>query len=301
LDLARELAKVTGLGAWLLTPEDAAYPRLLRQLDDAPLVLYGRGELLPADDQALAVVGTRRATQYGLDVTALLCRGLAGRGVTIVSGLAHGIDAAAHRAALAMGGRTIAVLGCGVHDVYPRDHRGLADQITQHGAVITEFPPGARPERHHFPRRNRIISGLSLGVLIPEAPEASGALITATYAGEQGRDVFAVPGNIFHASSTGANRLLQDGAKLVLTVEDIFDELALSYETVQTQTAAAVLAPDDPIEAQLLALLGLDPLHVDELVRRSGLPTAIVSSTFVLLELKGLARSVGPMQYCLPL
>lgn len=301
LDPGKTLDKVTDLGAWVVSPEDADYPALLRRLDDSPLILYGRGTLLPTDDRALAIVGTRRATPYGLDATTLLSRGLVRQGVTIVSGLAHGIDAAAHRTALETGGRTITVLGCGIDDVYPRDHRALADQIASRGAVITEFPPGAKPERHHFPRRNRIISGISLGVLIPEAPEGSGALITATYAAEQGRDVFAVPGSIFHASSGGANRLIQDGAKLVLTVEDILDELNLTYEIEQTQATTVELAPADPTEAQILALLGRDPLHMDEIIRRSGLPTAVVSSTCALLELKGLARNAGHMQYSLPL
>lgn len=301
LDLSAELQRVARLGARVITQLDPEYPHLLLSIDDAPILLYVRGSLLPSDERALAIVGTRRASQYGLDVTTTLARGLAQHGVTIISGLAHGIDSAAHRAALEVNGRTIAVLGCGIDDVYPREHRSLAEQIAAQGAVITEFPPGAKPERHHFPRRNRIISGLSLGVLITEAPESSGALITATYAADQGRDVFAVPGSIFHASSAGANRLIQDGAKPVMQTSDILDELNLAQQDVEVRQTTERLSPGDETETQVLSLLGSAPRHIDEIVRESGLSTAVVSSTLAILELKGLARSTGNMQYCLPL
>jgi DNA processing protein len=301
LDLDAELARVDRVGARLLTLCDETYPTLLREVPDAPPVLYVRGTLLPQDDLALAIVGTRKATTYGRDVAAHLARQLARSGVTVVSGLAHGIDAAAHRGAMEGGGRTIAVLGCGIEQVYPRDHRELAHEIVQRGALVSEFPIGMGPEARNFPRRNRIISGLCLGVLVAEAPEHSGALITTTVAAEQGREVFAVPGNIFSPVSGGANRLIQDGAKLVITVEDILDELDIAHRNVQTKTIAERIAPANETEARLLQYLSSEPLHIDELVRLCGLPITTVTSTLTLLELKGLARSVGHMQYSLSL
>lgn len=301
LDLNAEMRRIASYGARIITQLDPEYPALLRTIDDSPILLYIRGTLIADDSKAIAIVGTRRASQYGLDVTTKLARDLTQQGVTIVSGLAQGIDAAAHKAALEAGGRTIAVLGCGIDDVYPREHRALAEHIVAQGAVITEFPPGAKPERHHFPRRNRIISGISLGVLITEAPENSGALITAACAADQGRDVFAVPGSIFHANSAGTNRLIQDGAKPILQMNDILDELNLAYTTVQVRQMTGHIAPENEIENRILSLLSGSPKHIDELVRESGLETAAVSSTLAILELKGLARSTGNMQYCLPL
>lgn len=300
LQLDAEVAKIQNVGARLLTLDDDTYPTLLRQIPDAPPVLYVRGTLLPQDDLALAIVGTRRASIYGRDVAIHFARQLARNGVTVVSGLAHGIDAAAHKAALEGGGRTIAVLGCGIDRVYPPDHRDLALEITRRGALISEFPIGTGPEARNFPRRNRIISGLSLGVLVAEAPEHSGALITTGVAAEQGREVFAVPGNIFNAGSTGANRLIQDGAKLVIDINDILDELDIAHRNVQTRTVTERIAPTSESEHTLLRFLNSDPLHIDELVRLCGLPITTVTSTLTILELKGLARSVGPMQYSLP-
>lgn len=301
IDLHAEMLRVASLGARVITQLDREYPSLLRAIEDAPLLLYVRGKLTENDSKAIAIVGTRRASQYGLDVTTRLTRELTQHGVTIVSGLAHGIDAAAHKAALEAGGRTIAVLGCGIDDVYPREHRGLAERIVAQGAIITEFPPGAKPERHHFPRRNRIISGISLGVLITEAPEDSGALITAACASDQGRDVFAVPGSIFHANSAGTNRLIQDGAKPVLQTSDILEELNLTFTDIHMRQMTDMIVPENELESKVLSLLSSSPKHIDELVRESGLETAAVSSTLAILELKGLARSTGHMQYCLPL
>ncbi len=297
LDLDAEMGKIERAGASLLTPEDAGYPALLKHLPDPPLALYVRGALTTQDELALAIVGTRKATTYGRDSAAFFARQLAQQGVTIVSGLAHGIDGAAHRAALDAGGRTIAVLGCGIDRVYPSDHAELARQIARQGAVISEFPIGSKPEAHHFPRRNRIISGLSLGVLVAEAPEQSGAMITATMAAEQGREVFAVPGSIFSTAHGGTNRLIQDGAKLVMTVEDILDELNIAHNKVEARVLTKQIAPAGAQEAGLLRYFGAEPLPIDELVRQSGLPTAEVLSTLTLLELQGYVEDDGRGNY----
>lgn len=299
LDLYAELARVDKLNGSVITLDDARYPALLKPLPDAPPVLYVLGELLADDQRALAVVGTRKATRYGLDVAYDLSRSLGRQGVTIISGLAHGVDTAAHNGCLAGGGRTIAVLGCGIDRVYPPDNADLSRKIIAQGAVISEFPVGTPPDGRNFPRRNRVVSGLALGVLVVEAPEGSGALITASVALDHGRDVFAVPANIYNPMGAGANRLIQDGAKLVARAEDILDELKLAHEQAQTASHTERIMPSDPTEARLLSILSFDPIHIDELVRLSGLPVSVVSSTLTVLELKGLAQTVGHMQYSL--
>lgn len=224
LNLAREMDRIIRSGAQIITMGEAAYPSSLRSLDDAPPLLYMRGTLLESDTLALGMVGTRTATRYGLDAAHYFALELARAGVTIISGLAQGIDAAAHRGALEAKGRTIALLGSGVDVLYPREHDRLAQQISENGALLSEYPLGTPPIASNFPRRNRLISGLSRAVLVVEAPEHSGALLTANAALEQGRDVFAVPGLIFNPSSMGANRLIQDGAKLVMSSADILEE-----------------------------------------------------------------------------
>lgn len=299
INLETELARVAQIDSWLLTLGDEHYPPLLREIDGAPMVLYVRGTLIPEDMNAIAIVGTRKATRYGIDAAYDLAKQLASNGITIISGLAHGIDTAAHQGALDAGGRTIAVLGCGLNQVYPPDNRDLALKIIQQGAVMSEFSIGTPPDKRNFPRRNRVISGLALGVLVIEAPLRSGALITANTAGEQGREVFALPGNIYNQNSWGPNQLIQDGAKLVMRAEDILDELNIAYSNVQTRTHTEKIAPANDIEAQILQVLTADPIHVDDLARQCGLPIATVSGTLTILELKGLARNVGPMQYCL--
>ncbi len=295
VDLDRELQRVAAVGAHVLTWEDEAYPRLLAEIPDPPPVLYVRGELKPEDAWAVAVVGTRRASTYGREVTRRLVTVLAQSGVTIVSGLARGIDAVAHQTALEAGGRTIAVMGCGIDLVYPPEHRDLARRLVGQGALVTEYPPGTPPEPGNFPPRNRIISGLSLGVLITEAGRDSGALITADYAAEQGRDVFAVPGSILSAGCAGTNRLIQDGAKPVLDAADILQELNLTMVAEQKEARQAL--PTTETEARLLAHLSAEPVHVDDLTRAVGLPIAEVTSTLALMELKGMVRQVGGMKY----
>jgi DNA processing protein len=295
VDLAAELERVFQLGVTILTWDSPDYPSLLRNIPDPPPVLYIKGELLPRDEWGLAVVGTRRATVYGREATRSLVSGLAASGVTIVSGLAYGIDTYAHRIALEAGGRTIAVLGSGIDIIYPAENRKLADLITHNGAIVSEYPLGTQPEGGNFPRRNRIISGLSLGVLVVEGSKRSGAMITADFAAEQGREIFAVPGNILNPQSAGPNQLIQQGAKLVTTIGDILEELNLTM--VAEQAEAREIIPDNETEAVLLEHLSTEPIHVDELGRATGLPISQVASTLTLMELKGKIRQVGGMNY----
>ena len=299
MDLDAHIEKVRQAGAWLLTLDDERYPSLLRQIDDPPPVLYIRGTLTEADELALSIVGTRKVTRYGQQVTHDIARKLARSGVTVISGLAQGVDGAAHQGALQGGGRTIAVLGSGVDVIYPREHEDLARRIIASGALITEFPLGTQPTAANFPRRNRVVSGMALGVLVTEAPERSGALITAGLAGEQGREVFAVPGNIYSAASGGTNRLIQDGARLVCDVRDILDELNVAHTNTQTRTRAEQIAPASDSERAVMQHLSVDPIHIDDLVRLCGRTVADVSSTLTILELKGLVQMVGHMQYSL--
>ncbi len=297
LDLDAEMAKIEQHGITFLTWEDADYPPLLQQVYNPPPVIYVRGQLCPQDQWAVAIVGTRKATLYGRQVAERLSADLAANGITVVSGLARGIDAVAHRAALDAGGRTLAVLGCGLDLVYPAENRQLAHDIVKQGALISEYPLGTPADARNFPPRNRIISGLSLGVLVVEAGVQSGALITVEFAIEQGRDVFAVPGNILSKSSEGCNRLIHDGAKMVLGVQDVLEELNLSMVTQQAEARA--ILPDNETEARLLKLISNLPTHMDELCRQTKLPIHEVSSTLAMMELKGMVRQVGGMNYVL--
>jgi DNA processing protein len=296
LDLDEYLKKVEGSNVRVLTWEDEDYPVSLREIPAAPPVLFLRGQMEPIDQWSIAVVGTRRLSAYGRLMTRDLVSGLAQNGITIISGLARGIDGIAHKTALEQGGRTIAVLGCGIDKVYPPEHRELAHEIVNgRGAILSDYALGTEPDSKHFPARNRLISGLSLGVLVIEAGEKSGALITAKFAVEQDRDVFAVPGNINSPVSIGPNRLIQQGAKLVMRIEDILEELNLRM--IAEKAAAQVILPDSPEEASLLTSLSSQPLHIDELGRLTGLPSSIVSSTLTLMELKGMVQQVGGMNY----
>jgi DNA processing protein len=296
-DPKRELERLDHAGAHAITWDDEArYPRLLRHIANPPVVLYVRGEILPRDELAVAIVGTRGPTAYGRQVAQKLAAELAAKGVTIVSGLARGIDAQAHRASLEAGGRTLAILGSGLDVIYPREHAGLARQIAQSGAIMTDYPLGSQPDAVHFPARNRIVSGLSLGTIVIEAGDTSGALITARFAAEQGRDVFAVPGSIFSKQSFGVHRLIQDGAKLVACVDDILDELNLGMVVHQLQMPVGA-EPDDPTEAALLAALSAEPTHIDDVARQANMAVADVSSALTMMELKGLVRQVGALSY----
>ncbi|HEX7734994.1 MAG TPA: DNA-processing protein DprA [Ktedonobacteraceae bacterium] len=299
IEPGREVERLAQAGVSVLTWRDPEYPALLREIDGAPSVLYLKGQLSESDQFALAVVGTRNADTYGQQVTERLVTELARGQVTVVSGLALGIDTIAHNAALDAGGRTIGVLACGLDVVYPARNARLARRIGEEGqgVLISEYPLGVRPESGNFPARNRVISGLSQGVLVVEAGERSGALITAEFASKQGREVFAVPGGIFASRSVGTNRLIRDGAHPVLEVKDILDALNLFMLPLHME-AQAVL-PENTAEGRLLALLGHEPVHINELILASELSAPTVTATLTMLELKGLIKAVGSTQFVL--
>jgi DNA processing protein len=280
-----------------LISEDPNYPSRLKEIYDYPPVLYVKGSLPAKDEPCLAIVGTRRPTVYGRQVAEEIVTDLARSGIIIISGLARGIDSVAHRAALDAGGRTVAVFGSGLDIVYPGENATLAQAIVEHGALVSEYPLGIKPRAENFPMRNRIMSGLSLGVLVVEAGERSGALITARQAVEQNREVFAVPGSILSPASQGTNRLIQEGAKLVRDYTDILQELNLTI--VVQQAEIKEFSPASEVEAAILKQLSAEPNHIDEICRRSGLTLPEVSSTLAMLELKGIARQVGSMNYVL--
>lgn len=296
LDLDRIEADLAKRQVNVLTwDDDDDYPRRLRDIDTPPPVLYLRGNVLPDDDWAVAVVGTRRTTQYGRQVADELGAFLAHNGVTVVSGLALGVDSVAHQAAVNAGGRTLAVLAHGLDQVYPPKNRALAQQIVEHGALISDYGLGVPPDATNFPPRNRIISGLSIATVVVEAGQTSGALITAGFAAEQGREVFVVPGNIYAPQSKGANRLIQQGAQPLLNFEDLLQALDLTQLTQQKR--ARVVLPENSTEALLFGLLSQEPLHVNEIGALADLPINQVSSALALMELKGLVRQVGGMNY----
>lgn len=299
VDLDRELARIDQLGVSLITWQDEEYPSLLaelRAIDEAPPLLYSRGSLTTADESALAVVGTRKATPYGLQVTQQFARKLAARRLTIVSGLARGIDTEAHRAALEVDGRTIAVLPGGIDVVFPPQNRALAEQIAHHGALVTSFPLGTQAESKNFPPRNALISGLARGVLVTEASVDSGAMLTVTAATRHGRDVFAVPGNITAHNSAGVNQLIRDGAVMVMEAQDVLDVLKPGTSAPPADLAESL--PDlDGDEKAVFALLSDEPIHIDDITRQCAMPVARISSALTLLELKGLARQVAQSTY----
>ena len=287
--------RLQSLGVTVLTWDDDAYPPHLKEIDQPPPVLYVRGNVLPEDEWAVAIVGTRRVTAYGRQVADEVATTLARNGVTVVSGLARGVDSIAHQAALNAEGRTLAVLGNGVDIIYPPENRQLATRIMEHGALISDYPLGTQPDGINFPPRNRIISGLSRAVIIVEAGETSGALITATFAAEQGRDVFAVPGNINAPQSQGTNRLIRDGAQPLLNPQDVLEALNLTMVTEHRTIRVAL--PTDPLEARLFRLLTQEPKHVDEIRAQAEMPIETVSATLAMMELKGMVRQVGGMNY----
>jgi len=284
-------------GIRILFPWESEYPRLLQELPDPPMLLYMRGQFVRTDAMCIAVVGTRGATLYGRSQAERFARSLARAGLTIVSGLARGIDAAAHHGALEAGGRTIAVLSSGVAEIYPPQHADLAERIAENGALISEMPPGSKPKKGMFPQRNRLISGLSLGTIVIEAAERSGALITARLAGEQGREVYALPGLVTTPNSRGCHRLIKDGAHLIQDPEDVLDELGPMVEGVvlspeQTVRHAAELQLNDQENAVLQAI-DVQPTDINAIVVSSGLPVPRVLSTLSVLEMRRLVRRVS--------
>ncbi len=297
IDVASELDFCRQHQISLLTDQDADYPRMLREIHDPPAVLFVRGAFLPSDGISIAIVGTRHATNYGIRQAERLSAGLARAGVTIVSGLARGIDAAAHRAAMSAGGRTIAVLAGGVMNVYPPEHDTLADEIVRQGAVISEAPPRMPPKSGLFPQRNRIISGLSLGVIVVEATERSGALISATHANEQGREVFAVPGPVDLRTSHGCHRLIRDGARLVECVDDVLAELGPLVEPAQDLSGKAISSPAELQlniqERAVLDAIEYQPTSLDQVANTSGIPIHRVLSTVSVLERRRLVDRVS--------
>ncbi|MBI4709222.1 MAG: DNA-protecting protein DprA [Candidatus Portnoybacteria bacterium] len=283
----------------VITISDENYPSLLKEIYDPPPLLYVRGKIMPQDERALAIVGTRIPTLYGQQVASHLANQISQASLTIVSGLARGIDSLAHMAALQDKKRTIAVVGSGIDEqsVYPPSNRRLAQQISENGAVISEYPPGTPALKHHFHARNRIISGLSLGTLVIEAKEKSGALITAKHALEQNREVFAIPGPIYSQTSIGPNNLIKMGAKLVLGTNDILEELNLKALTEQIEIRQ--ILPDNEEEAKILEILGDEPTHIDKIVIETKIDTATINATIALMEIKGKIRNLGGMNYVL--
>jgi len=295
IDPNAEMERLQRAGIEALTWHDPRYPARLHEAYDRPPVLYLRGELAGADAWCVAVVGTRKATTYGRQATEQIVEGLVRNGVTVVSGLARGIDAIAHQMAMRAGGRTLAVLPCPVNEVYPASHAQLAERVVTQGALLSDYPLGARMQRESFWRRNRIVAGMTLGTVVVEAGDSSGALLTAKLALEENREVFAVPGSLFAPMSRGPNALIQQGAKLVRNAEDILIELDLMRVPQQLELRQAL--PADETERTLLALLGPEPVHVDDITRGSTLPVSTVSGALAMLELKGMIRQISGMQY----
>lgn len=302
VDLAAELRKIEERGLTLLTQDDALYPPLLREIYDPPLVLYVWGELTPRDHQAVGVVGSRHATTYGMNTTKKFAFQIAHAGFTVVSGLARGIDTAAHEAALAARGRTVAVIGAGIGKLYPPENMALAERIAQSGAVISEYPVDRTADKQTFPYRNRVVAGWSSSLLVVEAPLRSGSLITAQQATEQGRTVYAVPGPVDKPTSAGCNRLIQQGARLAMDGGDVLDDLMTLLPATATPAApapeqarpAVALSLEEEI---LLTAVDSEERHIDELTTRSGLTPATMNVTLMRLEMKRLIRALPGRRY----
>jgi DNA processing protein len=293
----KECLAVERAGVRIVTFLAADYPKVLLEISDLPPYLYVRGELRNMEP-AIAIVGSRRASNYGLLTTGRLAAALAGHGVTVASGMARGVDTAAHQGALGGGGRSVGVLGSGIDVVYPPENRRLFEEMAEHGALVSEFPMGTTPLAENFPRRNRIISGISRGVLVVEAAEKSGSLITAQYALEQGREVFAIPGNIHYSTSRGCNRLIKQGAKLVECVEDILEE----FPSLRTRREVEPALPEfglSPKEAAIYTLLAASPLHIDEIITKSALTVGDVSAILLRLELKGAVTQLSGKHFAI--
>jgi len=299
-DLDKEFTLARRLGLDILTLDDDGYPEGLKEIPSSPIILYVKGDLLPADKMSVAIVGSRRASFYGLNSAREFAFGLSEVGFTIVSGMARGVDTQAHRGALKAGGRTIAVIGSGFLDVYPPENLELAEEISRNGAVISEFPIGARPWPQNFPRRNRIISGLSLGVLVTEAARHSGALITADFALEQGRDVFALPGRVGSKNCWGTNDLIKQGAKLVTGIEDILEEypflIRKAIEVSKSREAPKVYSLDID-QSRIYNMILEEAIQLDELIEKSNTGVQSISKILLGLQLKKLIKPLAGKNY----
>lgn len=294
-DPDKEVEKLKKLSVNVLTLEDADYPENLKNIYLPPRIIYIRGEIKEEDGYAISIVGSRKATDYGRQITKDFASDLVLKGITIVSGLALGVDTAAHEAALSAGGRTIAVSGCGVEKPYPPSNANLAEKIIKNGAIISEFPIGTPPLRQNFPARNRIISGLSLGTLVTEAHEGSGSLITAGYTLEQNREVFAVPGSLYNKNSIGPNNLIKMGAKAVTSADDILEEMG--WENAEANSEAKKIFPSSPEEEVVLGILENEPAHIDLIIKESGFESSQASSVLTIMEVKGKIKHMGGMVY----
>ncbi|MFA5145391.1 MAG: DNA-processing protein DprA [Candidatus Omnitrophota bacterium] len=297
LDKEFSLAKKHGLK--ILTLDDSGYPENLKNIPDPPIVLYVKGELKAEDKFSIGIVGSRRASFYGLDNARKFALDLADKGLTIVSGMARGIDTYAHRGALKAGGRTIAVLGSGFNNIYPQENKGLAEEISGSGAVISEFPINMLPLRQNFPRRNRLISGISLGILVAEAARNSGALITADFALEQGREVFALPGKVDSSTSYGTNELIKQGAKLVSCLDDILEELLVAplNKNCKPQAAPEECSPVNDEERRVYELIKKQSILMDEIAERTSFDIPKISDILLKLEIKKLVRQLPGKQF----
>ena len=314
------LKATTDAGAEVVTYEDIRYPDLLRSIHNPPLVLYVKGEIMNWDRiLGIGVVGTRKCTEYGIKATNMIAGDLAACGVTVIAGMARGIDSVAHSAALSAENKTIAVLGNGLDVVYPPENKELMEQIAENGTLITEYPPGTDSYGKNFPWRNRIISGLSRGILVTEAPKKSGALITADYALEQGKDIFAVPGSIFKKESEGTNKLLASGAKAVISAKDILDEYVFEIERLKLKKTSVIdkvfkstkkvnneirISLDDKRfsglsdeDKQIISLLIEDNMHIDDIARRTGIDAGSLSIKLSMLEFSGHIQKIPGNNY----
>lgn len=297
LDLDAELARIRDFGARVITGASPEYPRMLREISNPPIVLYVWGELIERDQKAIGVVGSRQTTHYGLESAKKLSYQLAYSGLTVISGLARGIDTAAHQGALAAQGRTVAVIGSGLMDLYPPENKGLAEKIAASGAVVSEFPMTFPPSQQTFPYRNRIVAGWGSGVLVVEAGLKSGALITATQALEQGRLVYAVPGQIDRPTSAGSNRLIQQGAKLITSAADILDDLQILFREPPKSSVPATPSTLSTEEHAILSSIDVAETALDTIVTKSGLPMPKVASTLLALEMKRLVKQLPGQQF----
>jgi DNA processing protein len=296
IDLARELRRVRELELSVLTMDDELYPRALREVYDPPLLLYVRGELKPQDNHAIGIVGSRRTTHYGTSMAKKLGFQLAHAGLTVISGLARGIDTCAHEAAVAARGRTVAVIGSGLGQLYPPENDVLAEKIASgHGAVVSEFPIDMPPDKQSFPLRNRIVAGWCFGILVVEAPGRSGSLITTNQASDYGRNIYAIPGQVDRPTSVGCNRLIQSGAKLVIDAQDILEDIDSLFSLAPHAPAREMTKPKIALSSEESAVyeaLGTTETQIEEVIARSNLPTQVVSTTLLRLEMKRLVKQL---------